>query len=130
MNAKELQEARDGVAVWRTKGPVASLAADIVDVLLDHIDLQATRLKKQGKVINDLQKANCPCRVEKMEQIATLKAALIKGVAQSIFYSPDEDGHLPIFDFDELSSDTADGIRERATDRLAQKMPEIFGEDR
>jgi hypothetical protein len=63
------------------------------------------------------------------KQIAALKAALIEERAQMIFYEPNEQGHLPQFDFDDLSSDSADVIRENAISQLARELPDIFGKE-
>lgn len=47
--------------------------------------------------------------------------ALVEKEACLTYNTPDEDGHLPIFDFDELSSDAQDLLRERAREQLRRE---------
>lgn len=69
------------------------------DALIDICKLR-TALKKLGQAKRERGKA------------------LVEKEACLTYNTPDEDGHLPIFDFDELSSDAQDLLRERAREQL------------
>jgi chromosome segregation ATPase len=88
------------------------------------------RIKRQGKVINDLQKGNCPCRVEKMEQIATLKSSHLNDRAELILCSPSYSVWRYQHDIDRVdSSEDWKPIKEKAREELAKEMPEIDWSD-
>lgn len=50
----------------------------VIPELKKRIEELEGRIKKQGKIINDLVKGNCPCRQEKTERIEELEKALIE----------------------------------------------------
>ncbi len=72
------------------------------DALIDICKLR-TALKKLGQAKRERGKA------------------LVEKEACLTYNTPDEDGHLPIFDFDELSSDAQDLRRERAREQLRRE---------